>query len=149
MELTRSASGRAAVGANLLAARISLELGRLDDARAALMRALEMADLYSTRTPHAIGFALLAEPLDFSDRLDEFLTRFPGGSWLEIARLVAAGEFSEAARRLDEAGDLSLAAQVRLRSPGGGELARAIDFFAAVAATRYLTRAEAQLAAMA
>jgi hypothetical protein len=38
---------------------------------------------------------------------------------------------------------------VRLRSQEDGELERAVDFFASVGATRYLTRAEAQLAAMA
>jgi hypothetical protein len=38
---------------------------------------------------------------------------------------------------------------VRLRSHEDRELERAVDFFASVGATRYLRRAEAQLAAMA
>ena len=147
MQLLEGVSARGAVGANLLAARISLELGRLDEARANLMTAFEMMEVSST--PHAIGFVLLVEPLGLSGRLHEFLARFPDGSWLEIARLVAGGDHSEAARRLDEAGHLSLAAQVRLGSQGGGELAKAIDFYASVGATRYVTRAEAQLAAIA
>jgi hypothetical protein len=38
---------------------------------------------------------------------------------------------------------------VRLRSQANDELERAIDFFRSVDATRYVMRAEAQLAAMA
>ena len=123
------------------------EVGRLDDARAALVTVLDKTD--RTYTPQTVSFVLLAEPLGLSDRLDEFLGRAGRGSWLEIARLVVAGELSEAARRLDEAGHVSLAAQVRLRSHEDGELGKAVDFFASVGATRYLARAEARLAAMA
>jgi class 3 adenylate cyclase/tetratricopeptide (TPR) repeat protein len=139
--------GRGAVRAQLLAARMLHELGRLDEARAALLTALDKTA--RTYTPQTVSFVLLAEPLGLSDRLDEFLGRVGSGSWLETAKLVVAGELAEAARRLDEAGHLSLAAQVRLRSQEDGELERAVDFFASVGATRYLTRAEAQLAAMA
>ena len=139
--------GRGAVRAQLLAARMLHEVGRLDEARAALLTALDKTDrMY---TPQTVSFVLLAEPLGLSDRLDEFLGRAGSGSWLETAKLVIAGELAEAARRLDVAGHLSLAAQVRLRSQEGGELERAVDFFASVGATRYLTRAEAKLAAMA
>jgi class 3 adenylate cyclase/tetratricopeptide (TPR) repeat protein len=139
---------RAAVRAQLLAARMLHELGRLDDARAALLTALGKTDR-KIYTPQTISLVLLAEPLGLSDRLGEFLGRVGSGPWLEMARLVVAGEHAEAARRVDEAGYLSLAAQVRLRSQDDGELGKAIDFFASVGATRYLTRAEAQLAAMA
>jgi hypothetical protein len=100
-------------------------------------------------SPQTVSCVLLAEPLGLSDRLDEFLGRAGSGSWLEIARLVIAGEVAEAARRLDAAGHASLGAQVRLRSQQDTELEKAIDFFVSVGATRYLTRAEAQLAAMA
>ena len=139
--------GRGAVRVQLLSARMLSELGRLDEARAALMTALDRTDrMYARQT---VSYVLLAETLGQADRLDEFLGRVGSGSWLETAKLVVAGEFAEAARRLDVAGDLSLAAQVRLLSQDDGELAKAIDFFASVGATRYLARAEAQLAAMA
>ena len=140
--------GRGAVRAQLLAGRMLQELGRLDDARAALLTTLDKTDR-KIYTPQTISFVLLAEPLGLSDRLGEFLSRVGSGPWLEMARLVAAGEHAEAARRVDEAGYLSLAAQVRLRSQEDRELEKAIDFFSSVGATRYLTRAEAQLAAMA
>jgi class 3 adenylate cyclase/tetratricopeptide (TPR) repeat protein len=139
--------GRGAVRVHLLAARMLSEVGRLDEARAALLTALDKTD--RMHTPQTVSFVLLAEPLGLSDRLDEFLGRVGSGSWLETAKLFVAGELAEAARRLDEAGHLSLAAQVRLRSQEDGELERARDFFVSVGATRYLTRAEAQLAAMA
>jgi tetratricopeptide (TPR) repeat protein len=148
-ELAGGGEGRrAAVRAQLLAARMLHELGRLDDARAALLTALDKTDrkIYA---PQTISVALLAVQLGLSDRLGEFLDRVGSGPWNEMARLVVAGEHAEAARRVDEAGYLSLAAQIRLRSQDDGELGKAIDFFASVGATRYLTRAEAQLAAMA
>jgi len=139
--------GRGAVRVQLLAARMLSELGRLDEAQAALLTALDRTDrMYARQT---VAFVLLAEPLGLADRLDEFMGRVGSGSWLESAELVVAGELAEAARRLDAAGDLSLAAQVRLRSEDDAELGKAIAFFASVGATRYLRRAEAQLAAMA
>ncbi len=139
--------GRSAVRAHLLAARMLHELGRLDEARAALRTALDKTE--RTYTPQTVSIVLLAEPLGLSDRLDEFLGRAGSSSWLEIAKLVAGGEHAEAARRLDQAGYRSLAAQVRLRSQADAELEKAIDFFTSVGASRYLTRAKAQLAAMA
>jgi tetratricopeptide (TPR) repeat protein len=144
---TDSVSARAICRAHLLAARVSLELGRLDEARAAVLAALAHAE---RRYAHdASTFVLLAQPLGLVERLGEFLGRAVSEPWVEIARLIVAGETAEAARRLDEAGDLSLAAQVRLRSEEDAELAKAVDFFRSVGATRYVTRAEAQLAAMA
>ena len=144
-------SGRGARGAVgtyvLAAARMSHELGRLDDARAALRTALDKTDrMYGHQT---VSFVLAAEPLGLWDHIDEFLGRVGSGSWLEMAKLVVAGEVSEAARRLDEAGHRSLGAQVRLRSQDDAELGKAIDFFRSVGATRHLTRGEEQLAAMA
>jgi len=139
--------GRGAVRVHLLAARMQRELGRLDEARASLMLALDKSDrMY---TPQTVSFVVLAESLGLSDRIDEVLDRAGEGSWLETARLLAAGDRAEAARRLDDAGHLSLAAQVRLPSTDNAELAKAIDFFTSVGATRYLMRAETQLAAMA
>jgi hypothetical protein len=123
------------------------EVGRLDEARAALLTALDQTD--GTYTPQAVSWVLLAEPLCLSDRLDEFLGRVGSSSWLEMARLVVAGEHPEAARRVDESGYLSLAAQIRLQSQDDRELGKAVAFYNSVGATRYLTRAEAQLAAMA
>jgi hypothetical protein len=138
---------RTDVRTHLLAARISHELGRLDEARAAVMTAFAQAD--QVYVHHSITFALLAPPLGLADRLDGLLAREDSSPWVEIARLVVAGELVEAARRLDEAGDRTLAAYVRLRSQADGELTKASDFYASVGATRYLARAEAQLAAMA
>ena len=92
---------------------------------------------------------MLAQRLDLADRLDEVIGHAESGPWVEVARLVAAGEHAEAARRLDEAGDLTLAAEVRVSSQTDAELEKAIDFFGSVGATRYLTRAESKLAAMA
>jgi hypothetical protein len=100
-------------------------------------------------TPQAVSFVLLADALGLSDRIEEFLGRVGSGPWREMAGLVAVGELAEAARRIDDAGYRSLGAQVRLRSQEDGELAKAIDFFDSVGATRYLMRAEAQLAALA
>lgn len=96
-----------------------------------------------------VGFVLLAGQLGLSDLVEKFLDRVGSGPWADIAGLVQAGELSEAARRLDETGYLGLAARARLRSQDDGELVKAIDFFASVGATRYLSLAEAQLAAMA
>jgi class 3 adenylate cyclase len=139
--------GPGAVGAQLLGVRVLLEFGRLDEARAALLAAFEMTPRWYS--PQAVSFVLLAEQLGLSGRLDEVLGRAGSGPWLEIARLLVAGELAETARRLEEAGHVSLAAQVRLGSQEDGELGKAVDFFASVGATRYLARAEAQLAAMA
>jgi class 3 adenylate cyclase/tetratricopeptide (TPR) repeat protein len=139
--------GRGAVQFQVLSARMSLELGRLDEARAALLTALDITD--QMFTPQTVSFALLAEPLGLSGRLDDFLGRADSNVWLEIARLVVAGELAEAALRLDEAGHVSMGARVRLTSEEGGELEKAVDFFTSVGASRYLARAEAQLAALA
>ena len=148
MELSEGLErGRGAVRVQLLAARMLYEVGRLDEARAALLTALGKTD--RMHTPQTVSLVLLAEPLGLSDRLDEFLGRAGSSPWLETAKLVAAGELAEGARRLDEAGHLSLAAQARLRTQEDGELEKAVDFFTSVGASRYLTRAEAQLAAMA
>ncbi|HEY3578518.1 MAG TPA: AAA family ATPase [Gaiellaceae bacterium] len=133
--------------AHLVAARVALELGRPDEAQAALLTALAETDRTYSHDP--IAFALLGEPLGLADRLDELFGRTSSGPWLEIARLVVAGELGEAARRLDDAGHRSLAAEVRLRSHADTDLELAIDFFRSVDATRFLTRAEAQLAALA
>jgi class 3 adenylate cyclase/tetratricopeptide (TPR) repeat protein len=141
-----SEGGRTFARNYLLVARVSYELGNFEEARAALLTALTESD--RTYSHDAVTILLLAKSLGLADRLEEILARVGNGPWVEIARLFVAGEDSEAAGRLDEAGDLSLAAQVRLRSQGDGELERAVDFFASVGATRYLTRAEAQLAAM-
>ena len=140
-------SDRGAFGAHVLAARVAQERGRLADARAALLNALARAEqIHSHET---VAFALLAEPLGLSDRLDELLGRVAGGPWCETAKLVVAGDVREAARRLDEMGHLGHAAQARLRARDDRELGKAVDFFASVGATRYLLHAEAQLAAMA
>jgi tetratricopeptide (TPR) repeat protein len=141
-------TGRGAVRAQLLAARMLLEIGRIDEARAALLTALDKS-VDRMYTPQAVSFVLLADALGLSDRIEEFLGRVGSGPWREMAGLVAVGELAEAARRIDDAGYRSLGAQVRLRSQEDGELAKAIDFFDSVGATRYLMRAEAQLAALA
>jgi predicted ATPase/class 3 adenylate cyclase len=147
IRLSSELDGQTVFRIHLVAARMSHELGRPDEAQAALLTALAQQD---RPFPHdAIAFALLAEPLGLSDRLDELFGRTNSGPWLEIARLVEARELAEAARRLDGAGHLSLATEVRLRSQANDELEKAIDFFRSVDATRYLMRAEAQLAAMA
>lgn len=140
--------GRGAVRAHLLAARMFHEVGRLDEARAALLTTLDKT-VDAMYTPQVVSFVVLAETLGLSDLADEFLDRLGSSAWLEIARLVVAGELAEAARRVDESGYLSLGAQVRLRSQEDAELGKAVDFFASVGATRYLLRAEAQLAALA
>jgi tetratricopeptide (TPR) repeat protein len=147
VELSSAESSRAAVRYHLFAARLAHELGRPAEARAAFDTALAGTDrIYSH---NAITFVLLAEDLGLVDRLDELPGRGPVSPWAEIARLVVAGDLTEAARRLDAAGHLTLAAQVRLGSCDDAELAKAVDFFRSVGATRYLARAEAQLAAMA
>jgi predicted ATPase len=147
IQLCIELDGQSVFRARLVAARVSHELGRLDEARTALLTALAETDRTFSHDP--IAFALLAEPLGLSDRLDGLFGRSGSGPWVEIARLVAAGELADAARRLDEAGHLSLAAEVRLRSQANNELEKAIDFFRSVDATRFVMRAEAQLAAMA
>ena len=140
-------SGRTVARNQLLAARIFYELGNVDDARSAFTTAVSASD--RTFSHDAVTITLLAGSLGLADRFEELLARLGDGPWVEIAKLVVGGELAEAARRLDEAGDLGLAAQVRLRSQEDAELEKAVSFFASVGATRYLTRAEAQLAAMA
>jgi tetratricopeptide (TPR) repeat protein len=147
MQLSLEFDSRTVFRAHLVAARVFHELDRLDEAQAALLTALVGT---GQTFPHdTIAFALLTDPLGLADRLEELLDRVGSGPWVEVARLVAADELAEAAQRLDEAGHLTLAAHVRLGSHGGDELEKAIDFFGPVGATRYLARAEAQLAAMA
>jgi predicted ATPase/class 3 adenylate cyclase len=147
MQLSPEFDSRTVFRAHLVAARVFHELDRLDEAQAALLTALVGT---GQTFPHdTIAFALLTDPLGLADRLEELLDRVGSGPWVEVARLVAADELAEAAQRLDEAGHLTLAAHVRLGSHGGDELEKAIDFFGPVGATRYLARAEAQLAAMA
>jgi predicted ATPase/class 3 adenylate cyclase len=140
-------SGRTLARNHLLAARIFYELGKLDDAKSAFATALAASD--RTFSHDAVTIVLLAGSLGFADRFEEILAQVGSGPWVEIARLVVGGELAEAARRLDEAGDHGLAAQVRLRSQSDGELEKAIEFFGSVGATRYLARAEAQLSATA
>jgi class 3 adenylate cyclase/tetratricopeptide (TPR) repeat protein len=139
--------GRGAVRAMLFDARMLHEVGRVDEARAALLAAFDKAERMPT--PQVVSFVLLAEQFGLSDRRGEFLDRAGSGPWLEMATLVVGGELAAAASRLDEAGYATMAAQVRLRSNDDGELQKAIDFFRSVGATRYLARAEDQLAAIA
>jgi predicted ATPase/class 3 adenylate cyclase len=146
VQLSPELDSRTVFRAHLVAARVSHELDRLNEAQASLLTALVETD--QTYPHDTIAFALLAEPLGLAERLDELLDRVVSGPWVEVAKLVAASELAEAAQRLDHAGHLTLAAQVRLRSDGAGDLGKAIDFFGPVGATRYLARAESQLAAM-
>jgi predicted ATPase/class 3 adenylate cyclase len=147
IQLCSELDGQAFFRVHLVAALVSHELGRLDDAQTSLLTALAKGDRAFAHDP--IAFALLAERLGVADRLDELFAQAGGGPWADIARLVAVEELAEAARRLDEAGHLSLAADVRLHSQADDELEKAIGFFRSVDATRYLMRAEAQLAALA
>jgi predicted ATPase/class 3 adenylate cyclase len=139
--------GRIVFRSHLVVARLSNDLGRLDEAQSALLKGLaESGRIF----PHdAVVVALLADPLGLSDRLEEVFDRAGAGPWVDVARLVVAGELGEAARRLDDAGHVSLAAEVRLRTRTDADLEKAIAFFGSVGATRHSSRAEAQLAAMA
>ena len=78
---------------------------------------------------------MLAEPLGLADRLDEFLGR-AAAALVRDRQLVVAEEFAEAAR-VSTGRHLSLAADAGF-SQEDGELEKAVDFFAAVGATRYL-----------
>jgi predicted ATPase/class 3 adenylate cyclase len=139
--------GRIVFRARLVVARLFNDLGRLDEAHGALSTALAGDGRIF---PHdSVAVAMLAEPLGLADRLDEVFDRAGPGAWVDVAGLVVAGELGEAARRLDDAGHVSLAAEVRLRTQTDADLEKAIAFYASVGATRYLTRAEAQLAATA
>jgi hypothetical protein len=81
----------------------------------------------------------------------------PDDPWTRAALLVVAGDHRNAAALLDEIGHRSLAADVRLRgaeelartrrlAPDDDGLARAVDFYRTVGATRYLREAEALVA---
>jgi len=80
--------------------------------------------------------------------------------WYEVARLMADGQLVEAANRLDQLGDLSLAAETRMVALRGlaadgrkteiaEELPKVLAFYRSVGATRYVREAEALLPSVA
>jgi tetratricopeptide (TPR) repeat protein len=133
--------------------RIDIELGRMADARAVARELLPLGGWM-------VGLAFAAENLGLHDEVRAAMAELPATRWAEVAGAVLDGRFEEAADLLEEMGDRSFEADVRVRAAaalvGAGrraeadvQLDRALAFYRSVGATRYLREAEALLAATA
>jgi tetratricopeptide (TPR) repeat protein len=102
--------------------------------------------------------AIAAERVGRTSELLAVLDASDETPWGVATRHYAHGRYGEAADTLEAIGDLHMAAHARLRAAealgaagrkveADAELARAVDFFRSVRATRYLRRAEGLLAA--
>jgi len=144
------------------AARVLVELGRVEEARAI---AEELVALVTAKPPEAVllqvleGFALVAETLGFAGSLRDVLAsnealtdawRLPFEAVLDQDLVHAAEMFSELGY-FDEGFTRLRAAEQLLgegrRQDADQQLRRALEFFRAVGATRYIRESEALLAA--
>jgi tetratricopeptide (TPR) repeat protein len=156
----RTAGGRA-LRFNLgVAARLYLELGRLDEARALSREFLAAPPIDPRAWP--LDFVLVAGELGFADALErpaKLLAKMPPGrGWTAIklavieGRLVAAADFAATAGTPSYAAELRLAAAERLVRKGrhaeaNAQLEQALPFFRSVGAAQYIRQAETLLAA--
>ncbi len=137
------------------AALVFLEAGQRNDAEAVTGEIVAVG-------PHPAHFVTFAIVLTELGRPADLVAAADGAAlqtrWVDAARAYVQGELVRAADLLDEIGNLSLEAYVRLRAAehfttegrtddAERELERALAFYRTVGATRYLRRGEALLAA--
>jgi len=124
--------------------QVRAELGRLDEARTI---ALEMLDpVIGGVANGAVVIATYAERLELVDEVRAMLAAVSTTMWSEAAEAVLAGALGRAADLLDQGGEMTSAADVRLEAARRGaldQLEPALAFFRSVGATRYVREAEA------
>jgi hypothetical protein len=91
-------------------------------------------------------FAWLAVDLERGRQIEPVVAAAPSRRWADAARAIVGGDAATAADLLAEIGHRPAEAYARLRA-GGEHIARALAFYQAVGATRYVREAEALLAA--
>jgi class 3 adenylate cyclase len=146
------------VGAFLYAAKIAFEHGRRDEA------ARYVADVLEDRSRTFLNYgtidlARLTTELGRADELRGLLEAWPRSSpFHDAAVAVLDGDYARAADLLEQIGDLTDGAEMRLhaartlaaagqRAEADVQLRAALAFFRSVGATRYVREAEALLAA--
>lgn len=133
--------------------RISLRLGRIAEARATAWELLPLGGLISE-------LALGADALGLLDEVRAAIAKQPETRWTQVLLAITDGRLEEAADLLEQMGERSFQADVRLqaakalvaqgrRAEAEARLAKALAFYGSVGATRYLGEAEALLAATA
>jgi class 3 adenylate cyclase len=139
--------------------RVDLARGRLDDARALARELVSLLERSAT-TFGVMTLALSADLLGVRDELPAILATRADRSWVRTAAAVFEGDFERAAEisadygwRVEEA-ELRLRAAEALvaagrRAEADVQLAKALDFYRSVRATRYIREGEALLAATA
>ena len=100
--------------------------------------------------PWALGFAHAVAALGRQREFIEVASHVGGRTkWLDAADAVLAGDFTRAARVLEEIGSRPDEAYALLRSGTEAQVRRALDFYRSVGATRFVEGGEAMLAASA
>lgn len=134
-----------------------LEAGRRVEAVALARELVVLGPEPSDFATFAILLTGLGQAGDVHAAADRAVLQTP---WVEAARAYATGRLARAADVLDEIGDCSTAAYVRLRAAeqllaerhraeGDEQLRRALAFYHSVGATRYVREGEALLRASA
>lgn len=137
--------------------RVAADLGRTAEAR---VIAHELLSLHGSGLLMLLVLALVADDLELHDDVGTMIAGRPETPWTRAARSILAGELEQAADALEEIGDRSGEADVRLRAAAAlaaagrraeadVQLAKALAFYRSVGATRYVREAEALLAATA
>ena len=139
-----------------MAARVYLEVGREDEARRI---AAELVD-FANRSPdwRLVDLAFVAERLGYSDELRSLLEQLPRTRWRAANLALVSGEYETAADLFFEIGAIFAEADARIlavekldaegrRSEAEQQLARALDFYRSVGATRRIRECEAVLPA--
>src|SRR5206468_12314525 len=118
------------------------ELGRPSDAAPLVDEVLALPFNYAALVELAWALTDLGRGEDLMRRADEIeLT-----PWREAALAIAAGRAEAAADTLADMGDVADEAYARLRSGREDQVRRALDFYRAVGATRYIREGDALLA---
>jgi class 3 adenylate cyclase/tetratricopeptide (TPR) repeat protein len=136
------------------AARVYVELGRDEEARALGAELLEQLRLSAEW--RVLDFSFVADELGYGDEFRELLERLPDTPLNAAGLALAAGEFGRAAEVLDEGGVTVAAADARRASAqrlaragrhaeAAVELEQALRFYREVRATRFIRECESLL----
>jgi len=140
-----------------IAARIYTELGRDEEAR--LLAAELLEHFRSSAEWRLFDFVWVAERLGCSGELAQLLEQAPAQTrWKSAFLAVLARDYETAADLFDVIGALNFEADARLRAAeklvaegrrleADEQLGKALDYYRSVSATRYISEAEALLAA--
>jgi tetratricopeptide (TPR) repeat protein len=145
----------------LQAARCCALFGRIDEAQALAAEGLELAGEH-VEYASMLGPMLMqvARQLGLREQVRELVEQAPATPWKDAALAGAEGDFGRAADVYAGMGAATLEAESRLcaaeeligagrRDEGEAELHRALDFYRAVGATRFIQQGEALLRASA